>query len=195
MKLLIGFCLTLLIFLNGPGLEGKVRFRDFTIAAESGGLRTFYSVQGEADAVRLAAGGAPWPTGLQRANLGEGLYAWGTRAEAEAYAAGKQGASILEFKMPSGDYSGLKTLDMRLMSDEAATNWLGQYSQYGQGLPHGFEHIIRQTGRGADRRGHVANVWVAARWRPAQWQVLQAVQQEVINVLRGAFQANSPADA
>lgn len=119
-------------------------------ATESGGLRTFYSVQGEADAARLAAGGAPWPTGLQRANLGEGLYAWGTRAEAEAYAAGKQGASILEFKMPSGDYSGLKTLDMRLMSDEAATNWLGQYSQYGQGMPHGFEHIIRQTGRGTE---------------------------------------------
>jgi hypothetical protein len=36
----------------------------------------FFTVQSATDAARLAAGGSPWPTGLQRANLGIGLYAW-----------------------------------------------------------------------------------------------------------------------
>jgi hypothetical protein len=36
MRQLLGVWLTLLIFLSGPALEGKVRFGDFTIAAESG---------------------------------------------------------------------------------------------------------------------------------------------------------------
>lgn len=136
---------------GGGGNAGAALFAtEIAETAESGGMRTFYSVQSEADAARLASGGAPWPTGLQRANLGEGLYAWGTRAEAEAYAAGKEGARILEFNMSNAEYSGLKSLDMRLMSDDAATAWLEQYSQYGQGLPHGFEHIIRQTGAGTE---------------------------------------------
>lgn len=144
--------LILILTLGMIGLQwgGYAYDGNFTLAAESSGMRTFYSVQSEADAARLAAGGEPWPTGLQRANLGEGLYAWGTRAEAEAYAAGKEGASILELNMSNAEYSGLKSLDMRLMSDDAATAWLEQYSQYGQGLPHGFEHIIRQTGAGTE---------------------------------------------
>lgn len=120
------------------------------LLAENTGIKTFFSVQREADAARLASGGTPWPTGLQRANLGEGLYTWGTRAEAEAYAAGKANAQILEFRMSSADYSRLKSLDMRLLGDESATSWLMKHSQYGEGLPHGFEHIIRQTGAGAE---------------------------------------------
>jgi hypothetical protein len=39
MTRLVGLWLTLLIFLSGSALEGKVRFGDFAIAAESGGLR------------------------------------------------------------------------------------------------------------------------------------------------------------
>jgi hypothetical protein len=35
MRQLLGVWLTLLIFLSGPALEGKVRFGDFTIAAET----------------------------------------------------------------------------------------------------------------------------------------------------------------
>jgi hypothetical protein len=35
MRQLLGVWLTLLIFLSGPALEGKVRFDDFTIAAET----------------------------------------------------------------------------------------------------------------------------------------------------------------
>ena len=46
---------------------------------------TVNSERSESDLARLASGGEPWPTGLQRANLGEGLYAWGTQAYAAAY--------------------------------------------------------------------------------------------------------------
>ena len=40
MTRLVGLWLALLIFLSGPALEGKVRFGDFTIAAETTWLRT-----------------------------------------------------------------------------------------------------------------------------------------------------------
>jgi RHS repeat-associated protein len=121
-----------------------------TSAAEGGGPVAFYSVQSQADAARLASGGAPWPTGLQRANLGQGLYAWGTQADAETYAANKPGSLIVKFEMSASDYSSLHTLDMRTMTDEAATEWLGKYSQYGEGKAHGFDHIIRATDAGTE---------------------------------------------
>jgi hypothetical protein len=120
------------------------------LAAEGGTGLTLYSVQSEADAARLASGGAPWPTGLQRANLGEGLYAWGNQADAAAYAANKPGTVIMQFNMSASDYSSLNKLDMRTMSDEAATEWLNTYSQYGAGQAHGFDQIIRTTGAGTE---------------------------------------------
>ena len=40
MTRLVGYWLTLLIFLSGSVLEGKVRFGDFTIAAENAAART-----------------------------------------------------------------------------------------------------------------------------------------------------------
>jgi len=120
------------------------------LAAEEGTGLTFYSVQSEADAARLASGGTPWPTGLQRANLGEGLYAWGNQADAAAYAANKPGSVIMQFNMSASDYSSLNTLDMGTMSEDAATEWMSTYSEWGAAQPHGFDHIIRPTSMGTE---------------------------------------------
>jgi hypothetical protein len=98
----------------------------------------------------LASGGTPWPTGLQRANLGEGLYAWGNQADAAAYAANKPGSVIMQFNMSASDYSSLNTLDMGTMSEDAATEWMSTYSEWGAAQPHGFDHIIRPTSMGTE---------------------------------------------
>src|SRR6267142_4607019 len=64
--------------------------------------RMFYTVQNEASASRLQSGGIPWPTEPTKAHLGEGLYAWGSRSQAEAYQSrleslyGVSGLNILE---------------------------------------------------------------------------------------------------
>ena len=49
-------------------------------ATESSSSTSFYTVQSEADEFRLLNGGTPWPTEDSRAALGEGVYAWETRA-------------------------------------------------------------------------------------------------------------------
>lgn len=46
---------------------------------------SFFSVQGATDVARLLKRGTPWPTAALRGQWGEGLYAWGTKAEAQAY--------------------------------------------------------------------------------------------------------------
>ena len=51
MTRLVGFCLTLLIFLSGSVLEGKVRFGDFTIASES---NVFRSIGAGGEALKAA---------------------------------------------------------------------------------------------------------------------------------------------
>lgn len=111
---------------------------------------TFCCVQTAADAARLARGGRPWPTGMQRANLGEGLYAWGSRSEAQVYLdrlqqSGAHGLRIMSFRIGNRSLSALRTLDLRLWSDMKVNAWMDVYSQYGQGLPHQYEHVIRQT--------------------------------------------------
>lgn len=112
---------------------------------------SFYSVQDKTGVERLLAGGAPWPSGVNKSLLGEGFYAWGTRGQAQSYMAhlegrGASGLSIVEVRIPRLQYQGLRTLDMRGMSDEAAMAWMETYSKYGAGLPHGFEHVVRPTG-------------------------------------------------
>jgi hypothetical protein len=115
---------------------------------------TFYSVQSADDAARLMAGGAPWPLDPTRAHLGPGLYAWGTRAEAQAYEALKlaRGAnvSVLEFAMPRQQYMGLTTMDLRKMDDVGQNAWLGQHSLIHNlnATPHGFQQVIRGSEMG-----------------------------------------------
>ncbi|HEX8221738.1 MAG TPA: RHS repeat-associated core domain-containing protein [Chloroflexia bacterium] len=118
------------------------------------GVRTFFTVQNEADAARLLSGGAPWPTGMSRANLGEGLYTWETRGQAVAYMRGLEGRygvtdlRVMRATISAADYSALRTLDLRAYSDEAVNAWMDVYSGYGKGLSHSYQHVIRSTGMG-----------------------------------------------
>jgi hypothetical protein len=49
--------------------------------------------------------------------------------------------------MPESQYQALRSLDLCELSDGAAGAWLRQHSSlFGEGLPHGFEHVIRNTG-------------------------------------------------
>ncbi|MDB6027013.1 MAG: hypothetical protein JWM68_3236 [Verrucomicrobiales bacterium] len=56
MTRLFGFWLTLLIFFCGPALEGKVRFGDFTIAAENVGSKFVLEGLTKAEAREAAQG-------------------------------------------------------------------------------------------------------------------------------------------
>src|SRR5437764_1348431 len=47
--------------------------------------RVFYTVQSAADERRLCGEGTPWPSEDFRAHLGEGVYAWDNRRDAERY--------------------------------------------------------------------------------------------------------------
>ena len=112
---------------------------------------SFFSVQGEADVARLASGGVPWPTGVAKSLLGEGFYSWGTRVQAEAYmsfweARGVTGLSIVEARIGAAEYNALRMIDLRTLGDAALDSWMETHSLYGAGVPHAFEHVIRQTG-------------------------------------------------
>jgi hypothetical protein len=117
-------------------------------------LRLF-TVQSKTDVARLRNGGSPWPAGLQRANLGQGLYAWESHGDALGYrnllsAHGAKDLDILEFKVADVDFATFSSCDLTLLSDDDVNDWMAQFSQYGQGLPHGFEHVIRNTDRGKE---------------------------------------------
>jgi RHS repeat-associated protein len=122
-----------------------------SVGIGSGGSRTFFTVQNEAEAARLISGGNPWPTGVSKSLLGEGLYTWETRSQAEAYLAllekrGVSGLRILEPTIGEVEYQGLQTLDLRTFNDAVLESWMETHSLYGQGLSHPYQHVIRQTG-------------------------------------------------
>ncbi len=118
-------------------------------------MATFYSVQSAEDAARLAGGGEPWPSGLRRANIGAGFYAWESRETAEQYRAvlerhGATDLRIVTYEIADDALRGLNTLDLTRLSDEDVTAWLEKHSHYGDAAPHGFEHVIRSTHVGAE---------------------------------------------
>lgn len=84
MTRLVGLWLTLLIFLSGPALEGKVRFGDFTFAAESGaGDAVFWSGrQGANRAAAEAFAKATGNTTLEMTPVGQALEAQGAGIDA-----------------------------------------------------------------------------------------------------------------
>jgi hypothetical protein len=117
---------------------------------------TFYAVLNHTDVARLAGGGEPWPTGLLKANLGPGFYAWETRADAKRYLDrlqehGATDLQIVSYRIAHNALTNLKTLDMRNMSDDAINDWMAGHSHYGgdHPEPHGYQHVIRNTGMGA----------------------------------------------
>lgn len=125
-------------------------FGSSLLAANSAG-RTFYTVQGEANAGRLLSGGTPWPTAPLEAHLGEGLYSWGCRSDAEAYMSmregnGATGLRIMEATIPEAQYNALRAMDLRGLGADAVDAWAGRHSLlYGEGVPHGLDHVIRTT--------------------------------------------------
>jgi hypothetical protein len=130
---------------------GEAGTRGEVAGAAGGGSSSFFSVQSDAGAARLMSGGAPWPQGVSKSLLGEGFYSWGSRAQAEAYMAhlearGVSGLRIMEGRIGQSQYQGLRSLDLRGLTDEAVDAWLDTHSLYGDGVPHSFDHIIRGTG-------------------------------------------------
>ncbi|MEZ2442976.1 hypothetical protein AB6805_14730 [Chitinophaga sp. RCC_12] len=111
---------------------------------------SFYTVQSSEDASRLLSGGNPWPTASTRGQWGEGLYAWGSKAEAQAYLdtylkRGVTNVSIVEFKIDGFKLGKLSQHTVIRGTDEA-TSFFDKYSRlYGEGLPHGFDYIKAPT--------------------------------------------------
>ncbi|MFG1992112.1 RHS repeat-associated core domain-containing protein [Actinoplanes sp. NPDC048988] len=116
------------------------------------GTTEFHTVQSPEDAARLTTnGGKPFPTEPDRAHFGPGVYSWGSRAEAEAYAANKPGASILSFSVKNDDLAGLKQAHLGSMSDDEATAFMEQNSLLWDGdAGHGLDYISRPTARGTE---------------------------------------------
>jgi hypothetical protein len=118
-------------------------------------MATFYSVQSTKDVARLAAGGSPWPTGLQRANLGPGLYAWESIEIAARYRAvlERHGASdlrILHYELAENDLGQMKKLDLTALTDSEVNAWMERYSHYGDAEPHEWDYVARQTEIGVE---------------------------------------------
>ncbi len=114
--------------------------------------KTFYTVQGIEDAARLRSTGTPWPSGPTSAHLGEGVYSWATRAEAEAYRTRFPDihVEIVEFKVNKFRFNRLKKFEVPL-DDDLANSWLNKHSSlFGDGLiqPHGFQYIKRSSSMG-----------------------------------------------
>jgi len=122
----------------------------------------FYTVQDPADVARLRSSGEPWPIAPERASVGEGVYAWGSRAEAEAYrtllratASGQADLEMIAFQVSNADLRSLRQLDRTLLSGEQDENWLNRYSSLWGGTPdHGLEYIKRGTRFGVEHFFH-----------------------------------------
>ncbi|WP_162830089.1 DUF6531 domain-containing protein [Amycolatopsis palatopharyngis] len=128
-----------------------------TASTDPSGLspcRNFYSVQNRADADRLINnGGEPWPSGIDgnnrpRSEMGEGLYAWESREQAERYLdmiRSREGAptdlEIVQHRISGDDFDSLRSADMTTMDDDAATEL------WNAGGNHDYDHIRRMTGR------------------------------------------------
>ncbi|MGW1716720.1 ricin-type beta-trefoil lectin domain protein [Streptomyces sp. NPDC002156] len=111
----------------------------------------FFTVQGADDAARLRSGGDPFPTEPDRAHFGPGVYSWGSRAEAEAYAANKPGAEIMRFTIRNKDLAGFAQAHFGNMSDDEATDFMEKYSLLWDGdASHGLSYISRPTARGTE---------------------------------------------
>jgi hypothetical protein len=60
---------------------------------------------------------------------------------------GASGLRIMEASIPEAQYNALRAMDLRGLGDDAANAWLGRHSSlFGEGAPHGLDHVIRDTG-------------------------------------------------
>lgn len=125
------------------------------ISGENNWNKTFYTVQNSTDAKRLLSDGTPWPTEPNRANLGEGVYAWSSKEDALNYFNIKSKRTsdlqILEFEVSQADLSKMKQLDLTKMTDDEVNAFLDSYARLNGGTPnHGYEYIQRMTGLGVE---------------------------------------------
>lgn len=82
--------------------------------------------------------------------MGQGVYSWGTKAEAEAYLAVSPGKEIMEFSISKRAFNKLNKFEVPI-NDDLANAWLGKHSSlFGEGVPHNYDYIIRQTGMGPE---------------------------------------------
>lgn len=124
------------------------------------GETVVYTVYNDADTERLLEDGLPWPTEPRRANLGDGVYAWGSLSEAERYMEIKQRRTsehlqILKCSISKKELAQMNTLDLRMFSDEEASLFLDTYARLNGGVPnHGYDYIIRKTTLGVEHYLH-----------------------------------------
>ncbi|MDA6070851.1 hypothetical protein NJT12_14630 [Flavobacterium sp. AC] len=107
---------------------------------------SFYTVQGVEDVARLLNGGVPFPVGYTKSFVGEGVYSFGTKADALRYKSMLEGfgytdLQVLTFKV--SNYGKLKVFDMRGIGDDAANAWLETHAYPNN---HTFDHVIRPSG-------------------------------------------------
>ncbi len=116
----------------------------------------FYTFQDEQDRRRLQAGGEPWLTGLSRAFLSVGVYAWSTAHDADVYRSVLTGrrvtdARVLVFEIAAADLHALNTIDLTRLTDAEANVWLYTHSEWAAlptRRPHAYDHMIRRTNNG-----------------------------------------------
>ena len=127
----------------------------------------FFTVQDPADAQRLRTTGAPWPEDPLRARWGPGVYAWATRAEAEAYQAVLNGPTeILKFSISIRDLMRLPQLHIGKLPSDVATQWTNTHDRiYGEGRPHPYLYVSGPTTRfGFTEHYFHSSVWPLLRW-------------------------------
>ena len=132
------------------------------VAQSAGNLTAFYTVQGPEAAARLRGSGEPWPTSPVSAHLGEGVYAWVSRAVAEAYLVFRApqvpvSLQIVRFEVDDRRLRAYRHLDVDALGVPGADEWLDRYSRLRGGLPdHGLEYIRRGTRFGTEHFFHKA---------------------------------------
>lgn len=116
----------------------------------------FYSVQNKNDSERLTTTGTPWPTGGNRANLGDGVYAWGNLYDAENYLARKSKRTnedlyILKVTIKKSDFEILNKLDMTSWDDIKKNDWFDKYAVLYGGTPtYEYDYIKNNTHLGIE---------------------------------------------
>jgi hypothetical protein len=123
------------------------------VALADDAYTTFYTVQDAQDIARLRGTGEPWPTDPMRSGLGEGVYAWATSSEAEAYLALRsrtvEGLRIVSFRVSNARLTAYRRLVVDSLPDADA--WMERYSKVWGGVPdHGSEYIQRGTRVGVE---------------------------------------------
>ena len=53
---------------------------------------------------------------------------------------------MLEGRIGQAEYESLNSFDLRTLDDAAVNAWMERHSLYGEGVPHGFDHVVRNTG-------------------------------------------------